>query len=168
MRLNPAKCEALSISNKCSPLQFIYTIGGGSISWKFLVRYLGIYINSKLTWSDHCKLTASKASKILNVLRRTMFGCSALAKDVAYRSIVRPCMEYACVVWNPHTAKDCALLDAVQNRAARWIMRSHWDPMALKWTKSSSTCVSDLSWPSLATRRVMFVPFSCFPWASHI
>ena len=64
------------------------------------------------------------------------------------------CMEYACVVWNPHTAKDCALLDVVQNQAARWIMRSHWDPVALKWTKSSSNCVSDLSWPSLATRRV--------------
>ena len=34
-------------------------------------------------------------------------------------SVVRPCMEYACVVWNPHTAKDCALFDAVQNQAAR-------------------------------------------------
>ena len=41
-----------------------------------------------LQWSDHCKLTASKATKILNVLHRTMFGCPALAKDVAYQSIV--------------------------------------------------------------------------------
>ena len=45
-------------------------------------------------------------------------------KDVACKSTVRPCMEYACVVWNPHAAKDCALLDAVQNWAARWIMKS--------------------------------------------
>ena len=106
VHLNPAKCEALNnISNKQSPPQFTYTINGGAISWnKSLVRYL-VYINSKLTCSDHCKLTASKATKILNVLRRTMFGCSALAKDVAYRSIVRPCMEYACVVWNPHYRK---------------------------------------------------------------
>ena len=73
-----------------------------------------------------------------------MFGYSALAKDVAYRSIVRLCMEYACVVWNPQTAWDCALLYAVQNRAARWIVRSHWDSEALKWTKSSKDCVSDL------------------------
>ena len=69
-----------------------------------------ITLTQKLTWSDHCKLTASKPTKILNVLRRIMFGCSALAKGVAYRSIIRPCMEYACVVWNPHTIKDCALL----------------------------------------------------------
>ena len=62
--------------------------------------------------------------QLLNVLRRTMFGCSTLAKDVAYRSIVRPNMEYTCALWNPHTEKDCALLDAVQDRAARWILRS--------------------------------------------
>lgn len=83
-----------------------------------------------------------------------MFGCSVLAKDVVHRSIVRPCMEHACVVWSPRTAKDCSLLDAVQNQAARWIMGSHWDPMALKWSKSSSNCISDLRWPSLTTRRV--------------
>ena len=83
-----------------------------------------------------------------------MFGCSALAKDVAYRSIVRPCLEYACVVWNPHTIKDCALLDTVQNRAARWIMKSHWDSETLKWTKSSRDCVLDLKWPTLSTRRI--------------
>ena len=68
-----------------------------------LIFGIGVYINSKLTLSDHCKVTASKASRILNVLRRTMFGCSAHAKDVAYKSIVRPCLEYACVVWNPHS-----------------------------------------------------------------
>ena len=46
VRLNPAKCEALIISNKCSLPQFTYTFNGGAISWKSLVRYLGIYINT--------------------------------------------------------------------------------------------------------------------------
>ena len=67
--LNPAKCEALNISHKLSPPQFTYTVNGGTISWKPLVKDLGIYINSKLTWSDHCKLTASrsKAIRISNI-----------------------------------------------------------------------------------------------------
>ena len=65
---------------------------------KTFVYYLGIYVNS---WSDHCKIIASKATKLLNVVRRTMFGCSMLAKDVTYKSIVKPSMEYACTVWNP-------------------------------------------------------------------
>ena len=66
-------------------------------------------------------------------------------------------MEYACAVWNPHTEKDCALLDAVQNRAARWVLKSRWDPESLRWTKSSSDCVSTLNWPSLSTRRIYFI-----------
>ena len=83
-----------------------------------------------------------------------MFGCSAHAKDLAYQSIIRPCMEYTCVVWNPHTAKDYALLNMVQNLAARWIMKSRWDSVTLQWTKSSRDCVSDLNWPSITTRRI--------------
>ena len=67
---------------------------------------------------------------------------------MAYKSIVRPCLEYACVVWSP---KNSALLEAVQNRAARWIVKSHWDPAILK---SSNDCVLELHWPSLASRRV--------------
>ena len=80
-----------------------------------------------------------------------------LAKDVAYKSIVRPSMELACVMWNPHTAKGCALLDAVQNRAARWVVGSRWDPVFLRWTKSSSDCVLTLNWPSLSTRQTYFI-----------
>ena len=81
--LNPAKCETLNISHKLSPPQFTYTVNSGTTSWKPLVKDLGIYINSKLTWSDHCKLTASrcKAIRISNILHKTMFGCSALAID---------------------------------------------------------------------------------------
>ena len=37
VRLNPARCEALNISNKRSPPQFTYTINGGAISWESLV-----------------------------------------------------------------------------------------------------------------------------------
>ena len=90
VQLNSGKCEALNLSNKRSPIQFTYTIGGGpgSISES-------IYINSKLIWSDHSKVIASRASKILNLLQQTMFGCSAHAKDVAYKSIVSPCLESA-------------------------------------------------------------------------
>ena len=132
MRLNSGKCEALNITNKQAPIQFDYTVNGGVIQWKSFVRYLGIYVNSKLTWSDHCKIIASKATKLLNVLHRTMFGCSILARNVAYKSIVRPSMEYACVVWNPHTEKDGALLDAIQNRAARWVLKSRWDQELLR------------------------------------
>ena len=76
---------------------------------------------------------------------------------MAYKSIVRPSMEYACEVWIPHTEKDCALLDAIQNWAARWILKSWWDPKSLRWTKSSRDCVLTVNWPFLSTRQMYFI-----------
>ena len=70
-----------------------------------------------------------------------------------------------------YTLNKHTLLDSVQNRAAKWIIGSHWDPMALGWTKSSSNCVSDLRWPSLATKRVFLsclFPFHVFSYPNPI
>ena len=55
-------------------------------------------------------------------------------------------------VWNPYTAQGIALLESVQNRAARWI-KSYWDPSTFQWSKSSSVCIEELRWPSLTEHR---------------
>ena len=55
-------------------------------------------------------------------------------------------------MWNPYTVHDIALLESVQNRAARWI-KSSWDSSTFKWSKSSSLCIEELQWPSLKVRR---------------
>ena len=59
LKLNASKCEALLISRKRSPPKFDYNIKRISPSWKPLIGYLGVYINYK---SDHCKMTAAKAT----------------------------------------------------------------------------------------------------------
>ena len=39
VRLNPAKCEALNLSNRRFPPQFVYAIGGEPISWFVIWEY---------------------------------------------------------------------------------------------------------------------------------
>ena len=41
-----SKCEALAITRKRSPLVYTYYINSAPLSWRSVVRYLGIYINS--------------------------------------------------------------------------------------------------------------------------
>ena len=67
-------------------------------------------IDSHLRWGAHCRSIAQKSSRVLNLLRRSLFGCTKDVKSLAYRTIVRPCLEYASVVWNPHTASDINIL----------------------------------------------------------
>ena len=167
LTLNPCKCEAISITNKRSPISFTYRIGQQPISRTSKVKYLGILIQSKLHWSDHCRKIAHKASLCLNHLRRAMFSCTAATKhgsaitctkhgSLAYKALVRPCLEYGCSVWSPHTSKDINVLESVQRREACWI-QSKYDPNVHKWTKSSDVCLKELRWPTLALRRQYYV-----------
>ena len=36
------------------------------------MKYLGVIINSKLKWNDHCQYVVSKATKCLNRIRRAI------------------------------------------------------------------------------------------------
>ena len=96
MSLQPQKCEALCITNKRSLMHFIYQCSNYLLKWSQSVRYLGIVINSHLTWSDHCKSVCSKATKVLNLLRRKLFCCSTVAKCCAYCALVLPIFQYSC------------------------------------------------------------------------
>ena len=92
LRLNSIKCNALEITNKRSRLSSYvdYRINGVPIQWSAVVKYLGILLNYKLNWSDHCNYVASKAAKVLNYLRHTLQNATVNAKSIAYKFLVRP------------------------------------------------------------------------------
>ena len=76
-------------------------LGESFIPWTPVVRYLGVFVNSVLSWSDHCKVTAAKATRSLNYLRHLLWGATQPAEAAA---LIRPLLEYVWVVWNPHTS----------------------------------------------------------------
>ena len=48
--------------------------------------------------------------------------CSKEVKILAYNMIVRPHLEYASTCWNPYTKRNIDKLEAVQHRAARFVL----------------------------------------------
>ena len=90
---------------------------------------------------------AKKANKTLGFLRRNLKIGSQKVKDMAYKTFVRPILEYACTVWDPYTQEQIDKLEAVQRRAARFVVNRYHNT-------SSVTCMIDaLQWPSLQHRR---------------
>ena len=80
-------------------------------------------------------------------------GATTAVKSMAYKSLVRPLLEYACQVGNPHTALDKSVLEAIQRCAAKWACGSRWDSSSRRWNKSSVECLVTLHWPTLTQRR---------------
>lgn len=152
MSLQPQKCEALCITNKRLPIDFTYYCSTYPLGWSKSVKYLGVVINGHLTWSDHCKSVCSKATRVLNFLRRKLYCCSSVAKSRAYSALILPLFLYSCQVWLPHYQKDIMVLESVQRRAARWVCNSQLNPSCYSWTHSSDVCISRLGWPSIMAR----------------
>ena len=69
------------------------------------------------------------------------------AKAQAYDTFVRPTLEYASTVWDPHTARNINAIEMVQRRAARFTTGNYHR------TSSVSAMLNALSWDSLQMRR---------------
>ena len=118
MEFNPSKCEFLVVTNKKSTPSFTYHINEVPIKAVQHAKYLGVTIDSKLTWKEHIKITTHKANTALAFLCRNLKPCSQYIKTKCYLRTVRPIIEYACTVWASHTAQVINNVEMIQRRAA--------------------------------------------------
>ena len=109
---------------KKPPSYYTYRINNNTL--EIHLQILGVTIN-KLKWGDHSTEVTARASRILNLLRRTMRDCYRDAKTNAYSALVRPILEYSAPVWAPHEQQHINALEKVQRRAAGWVSGARWD-----------------------------------------
>ena len=121
MEFHPQKCQVLRITNKRNFIKNTYKIHGISLQETYSAKYLGITIDSKLSWKDHINSTSKKANKTLAFLRRNLIDCPQNIKDCCVKTMVRPILEYGCAVWDPHHAVDIDSLEIIQRRAVRFV-----------------------------------------------
>ena len=122
MRLNKDKCFVMQVSHKKNPIKTSYRIGDTTLESVTDHTYLGIQLNSKLSWANHIRGVSSKGNQILGLLRRNLFSCSTKVKSIAYKTLVRPRLEYCASVWDPYQKEYINQLEAVQRRSARFVL----------------------------------------------
>ena len=74
-------------------------------------KYLGVNFSTDLAWSYHINTICKKTRKLIGLLCRNFYqfsNPSTLLK--LYKSVILPHMDYACMVWDPHLAKDVKLM----------------------------------------------------------
>jgi hypothetical protein len=125
MRFQPVKCNMMVLSNKKKNIEFNYTLEGTTLEVLDQIKYLGVTISNDLNWAKHVNNVCVKANRTLGLLKRNLKQCSQDIKLQAYISLVRPVLEYASTVWDPHQLYLQDKLEKVQNRAARFITNNY-------------------------------------------
>ena len=147
MKFHPDKCEHIIITRKRKPHISSYTLRGHQLKTVNQAKYLGVTISSKLEWKDHIETISKKANKTLGFLRRNLRSAPEETREMAYKSLVRPQLEYCSAVWDPHILEQVDTLEMVQRRAARFVLRRYHQ------TSSVGRMLQQLQWESLQERR---------------
>ena len=149
MSFNADKCEVLRISNKrkniigTSP----YSIHGTALRTVDEAKYLGVTLHRSLSWKPHIQSTCKKSNSTLGFLRRNLRRCPANIKELAYKTYVRPILEYSSTVWDPHTKDLVSQIEMVQRRAARFVKADY------RYRSSVAQMIQSLQWQTLQERR---------------
>ena len=147
MEFNPSKCQVVHVAGSKRPVKRDYILHGQVLESVTCAKYLGVDISCSLTWNSHIDRITGSANRTLGFVRRNIKTRMSKVREMAYNTLVRPQLEYASAVWDPHNKNRISQIEQVQRRAARWTV-SNFDRKA-----SVTKIVQDLGWRTLDQRR---------------
>ena len=103
MRVNPSKTELMIFTRKrklegFQPIRLLMT----ELVTTTKVKYLGVVLDSKLTWNDHIDHKCKKAINALFQCKTSMgkrWGSTPRTAHWLYTAVIRPALTYGAVVW---------------------------------------------------------------------
>ena len=102
MEFNPSKCQVVHVSGSKRPVKRDFVLHGQILESVTCTKYLGVDISGSLTWNAHIDRIASTANRTLGFVRGNIKSKVSKVRETAYNTLVRPQLEYASAVWDPH------------------------------------------------------------------
>jgi hypothetical protein len=97
------------------------------------VKFLGVHIQSDLSWEKHCNEKANKMSESLAVLSKLKNVLPKKVMITIYHSLIETHLNYGILAWGNATKKSLKRLSVIQKRAIRMICKSkfnsHTEPL---------------------------------------
>jgi hypothetical protein len=160
MKINPSKSKAIRFTRARAKDTLNYSLMGKVIPQTSSCKYLGIILRSDLSWADQVNYTVKKAWKALHFTMRILKKANSNTRSLAYRSLVRPILEYGAACWDPYREGQIRALDRVQNKAARFAHNTknpNWETLTSR-RKLSRICAlfkaysGDRAWKPIGKR----------------
>jgi hypothetical protein len=146
MLFNVAKCSVMTFNQRKESPQADYTLAGVQLEVVDETKYLGVVLQSNLKFNSHIAAKTCRARQQLGMIKRVLYDAPEKAKLIAYTSLCRPHVEYACTVWDPSSKSLQHDLEMIQNNAIRFICK-------IKGRESITTARDKLHIQTLSDRR---------------
>src|SRR6266581_6776584 len=122
-----SKTELIHFYNKRITIEEGLKLGAIEISPKPLVRWLGVFLDSKLTFKQHVEIKISKAKAAFYLIKRlgnTQRGLSLQALRQLYIAYVTTIADYGIQCWWKSKSKDYLLAryQSLQNKALKLVL----------------------------------------------
>ena len=130
LNLNPSKCHSFRMTLRRKPILATYKIRLFVLRHVEKVRDLGVWLDSKLTFSAHVDFIVGKANRAMGVLIRSLQTCRTAGGLqtgpilAAYFGNVRSILEYGCVIWGGAAPTHLKRLDSIQHKFLSWLSYS--------------------------------------------
>lgn len=128
IKINTTKSQAIFFTKRrknCYIPQTNLTMFGNEIQWSNSVRYLGVFLNTRLTFNDHVSQIIHKmniAIKLLYPLINRKSELNFENKISILKSIFQPIALYACPVWGVCAKSHIYKLQVCQNKILKMML----------------------------------------------
>ncbi|XP_072039419.1 uncharacterized protein [Amphiura filiformis] len=95
----------------------------------------------------HINQISAKGNRALGFIKHNLSSCTEDIKHTAFKTFIRPTIEYCSAVWDPYTQDQIYQLEAIQRRAVRFIKSDY------SKRTSVTKLMKDLDMETLADRR---------------
>lgn len=144
IKLNGDKLQAIFFTRKRKPCYLPNSqlqIYGSAVTWSNCVKYLGIHLDTKLTFNEHISRTLQKvniAIKILYPFINRKSGLSNHNKLIIYKVIFQALLLYGCPVWGNCAQCYIKKLQVSQNRLLKMMLDLSWHHSTLNLHKRAN------------------------------
>jgi hypothetical protein len=109
---------------------------GEPILWVDAARYLGVILDTRLTWSSHIDQVRKKAAQRMGVLGPPLYRRSGLSIRIGVcKDLLRPIMDYGCPVWRSAARSHVRKQQAIQSKCLRSATGAPWKLVIGKFTR---------------------------------
>lgn len=130
IKINVTKTDIIIFSHKNKKPNKQIKMYGESLEITNKVKYLGLILDPKLSFTHHVLAITRKVNAAISILYPLICRSSVISqknKSTIYNVCILPIILYACPIWSNTYKTNYSKLQTLQNKCLRMITNSQWD-----------------------------------------